>query len=53
MSLDLQTAVSEGSRTHASFNEAFEALTGEQKQAIILSRFEGLRYNEIASVMGR
>ena len=49
----IEKAVPDGSLTHASFNEAFEALTEEQKEAIILSRFDGLRYDEIAAVMGR
>ena len=36
-----------------SFEGAFETLTDEQKEAIILSRFDGFRYHEIAAAMGR
>lgn len=49
----IEKAVPDGSLTRASFKEAFETLTDEQKEAIILSRFDGLRYNEIAAIMGR
>ena len=49
----IEKAAPDGSRLLLSFKEAFETLTDEQKEAIILSRFEGLRYNEIAVVMGR
>lgn len=48
-----ERAVPDGSRALTSFKEAFETLTDEQKEAIILSRFEGLRYTEIAAIMGR
>jgi len=49
----IERAAPDGSRALASFKEAFETLTDEQKEAIILSRFEGLRYTEIAAIMGR
>lgn len=49
----IEKATPDGSRMLVSFKKAFEMLTDEQKEAIILSRFEGLRYNEIAIIMGR
>ena len=36
-----------------SFKEALAKLTDDQREAIILSRLQGLRYEEIARVMGR
>src|SRR3989304_3676596 len=36
-----------------SFKEAFAKLTDDQREAIVLSRFQGLRYEEIGRVMGR
>lgn len=48
-----EKAAPDGGRMLASFKEAFETLTDDQKEAIILSRFEGLRYDEIAVAMGR
>src|SRR3989338_3554137 len=36
-----------------SFKEAFAKLTDDQKEAVVLSRFQGLRYEEIGRVMGR
>lgn len=35
------------------FKEAFGRLTDDQKEAVVLSRFQGLRYEEIGRVMGR
>ncbi len=36
-----------------SFKEAFAKLTDDQREAVVLSRFQGLRYEEVARVMGR
>jgi RNA polymerase sigma-70 factor (ECF subfamily) len=46
-------AVPDGSHTLLSFKEAFASLTEEQKEALMLSRFQGLRYEQIAMVMGK
>lgn len=35
------------------FKQAFDGLSDDQKEAIVLSRFEGLKYEEIARVTGR
>lgn len=35
------------------FKEAFGKLTDDQREAVILSRFQGLRYEEVGRVMGR
>jgi RNA polymerase sigma-70 factor (ECF subfamily) len=46
-------AIPDGSHTLLSFKEAFASLTGDQKEALILSRFQGLRYEQIGTVMGK
>ncbi|MBI4522705.1 MAG: sigma-70 family RNA polymerase sigma factor [Deltaproteobacteria bacterium] len=46
-------SVPDGSSKLISFKEAFARLTHEQREALILSRFDGLRYEEIAKVTGR
>lgn len=46
-------AIPDGHYKLQSFKEAFRTLTDEQKEAIILSRFEGLKYSEISRVTGR
>lgn len=45
--------VPNGSHQLLSFKEAFAKLTDDQREAIVLSRFQGLRYEEIGRVMGR
>ena len=49
----IEGAVVDGSDKLLSFKEAFERLTDDQREAIILSRFQGLRYEEIAKLTGR
>lgn len=49
----LQKAIPSGGHKLLSFKEAFATLTEDQKEAIILSRFQGLKYEEIAKIMGR
>ena len=46
-------ATPDGSYKLQSFKEAFASLTDDQKEAIVLSRFEGLKYEEISQVTGR
>lgn len=43
----------DGSDKLLSFKEAFAKLTDDQREAVVLSRFQGLRYEEIGRVMGR
>lgn len=45
--------VPDGSHALLSFKEAFAALTEDQREALTLSRFQGLRYEQIGTVMGR
>ena len=45
--------VPDGSHTLLSFKEAFAALTEDQREALTLSRFQGLRYEQIGTVMGK
>lgn len=49
----VEGTVPDGSTKLISFNEAFSRLTEEQRQALILSRFHGLRYEQIGKVTGR
>ncbi len=44
-------AVPDGSHSLLSFKEAFARLTEDQKEALILSRFQGLKYEQIGTVM--
>jgi RNA polymerase sigma-70 factor (ECF subfamily) len=46
-------AVPDGSHTLLSFKEAFATLTEDQKEALTLSRFQGLKYEQIGTVMGK
>ncbi len=46
-------ATPDGNHKFLSFKEAFGSLTDDQREAIVLSRFQGLKYEEIARVMGR
>ena len=46
-------AIPDGSHTLLSFKEAFANLTEDQKEALILSRFQGLRYEQIGTVLGK
>ena len=46
-------AVPDGSHALLSFKEAFGSLTEDQREALILSRFQGLKYEQIGSVMGK
>ncbi len=46
-------AVPDGSHAILSFKEAFTRLTEDQREALTLSRFQGLRYEEIGTVMGK
>jgi RNA polymerase sigma factor (sigma-70 family) len=46
-------AVPDGSHTLLSFKEAFASLTEDQKEALTLSRFQGLKYEQIGTVMGK
>ena len=48
-----ERAVPDGSHSLVSFKEAFASLTEDQREALILSRFQGLRYEQIGTVMGR
>ncbi|MDZ4342086.1 MAG: RNA polymerase sigma factor [Candidatus Binatia bacterium] len=48
-----EQAVPDGSHSLVSFKEAFASLTEDQREALILSRFQGLRYEQIGTVMGR
>jgi RNA polymerase sigma-70 factor, ECF subfamily len=49
----IERAIPDGNYKLQSFKEAFATLTDDQREAIVLSRLEGLRYEEIANVMGR
>ena len=49
----IEQMVPDGRYALASFKEAFAKLTDDQKEAIVLSRLPGLRYEEIGRVMGR
>jgi RNA polymerase sigma-70 factor (ECF subfamily) len=46
-------AIADGNYKLQSFKEAFASLTDDQREAIVLSRFEGLKYEEIGRVTGR
>lgn len=46
-------AIPDGSHTLVSFKEAFTTLTEDQREALILSRFQGLKYEQIGTVMGK
>lgn len=46
-------AIPDGKYKLQSFKEAFRTLTDDQKEAIVLSRFEGFKYEEISRVTGR
>lgn len=50
---NVEAAVPDGSYKLQSFKEAFAGLTDDQKEALVLSRFEGMKYDEIGRVMGR
>jgi RNA polymerase sigma-70 factor (ECF subfamily) len=50
---NLTPAVPDGSHTLVSFREAMASLTQDQREALILSRYEGLSYEQIGRVMGR
>jgi RNA polymerase sigma-70 factor (ECF subfamily) len=49
----VEAAVPDGSYKLQSFKEAFARLTDDQKESLVLSRFEGMKYDEIGRVMGR
>ena len=49
----IERAIPDGNYKLQSFKEAFASLTDDQKEAIVLSRFEGLKYEEISRVTGR
>ena len=49
----LAEMIPDGRHKLASFKEAFAKLTDDQREAIVLSRFQGLRYEEIGRVMDR
>ena len=46
-------AIPDGTHTMLSFKEAFAKLTEDQREALILRRFQGLKYEQIATVMGK
>lgn len=46
-------AIPDGSHTLVSFKEAFTILTEDQREALIFSRFQGLKYEQIGTVMGK
>ncbi len=46
-------AVPDGSHALFSFKEAVGSLTEDQREALVLSRFQGLKYEQIGRVMGR
>jgi RNA polymerase sigma-70 factor (ECF subfamily) len=50
---NLTRAIPDGSHTLLSFKEAIASLTEDQREALILSRFQGLGYEQIGRVMGR
>jgi RNA polymerase sigma-70 factor (ECF subfamily) len=49
----IERAIPDGNYKLQSFKEAFASLTDDQREAIVLSRFEGLKYEEIGRVTGR
>jgi RNA polymerase sigma-70 factor (ECF subfamily) len=49
----IEETVLDGRHKLVSFKEVFTKLTDDQKEAVILSRFQGLGYEEIGRVMGR
>ena len=49
----IDRATPDGNYKLQSFKEAFASLTDDQREAIVLSRFEGLKYEEISQVTGR
>ena len=49
----IEETVLDGRHMLVSFKEVFTRLTDDQKEAVILSRFQGLGYEEIGRVMGR
>lgn len=49
----IERAIPDGNYKLRSFKEAFGSLTDDQREAIVLSRFEGLKYEEISRVTGR
>lgn len=49
----VEAAIPDGSYKLQSFKEAFAGLTDDQKEALGLSRFDGMKYDEIGRVMGR
>ncbi len=49
----IERAIPDGKYKLQSFKEAFASLTDDQREAIVLSRFEGLKYEEISRVTGR
>ena len=49
----IERAILDGNYKLQSFKEAFASLTDDQREAIVLSRFEGLKYEEIGRVTGR
>ena len=50
---NMDRGIPDGNYKLQSFKQAFDGLTDEQKEAVILSRFEGLKYEEIGRVTGR
>jgi RNA polymerase sigma factor (sigma-70 family) len=49
----IERAIPDGNYKLQSFKEAFASLTDDQREAIVLSRFEGLKYEAIGRVTGR
>jgi RNA polymerase sigma-70 factor (ECF subfamily) len=49
----IEQVVPDGFHQLMSFKEALSSLTDDQREAFILSRFDGLKYEEIGRVMGR
>ena len=49
----IEHATPDGNYKLQTFKEAFANLTDDQREAIVLSRFEGLKYEEIGRVTGR
>jgi len=49
----VEAAIPDGSYKLQSFKEALARLTDDQKEALVLSRFDGMKYDEIGRVMGR
>jgi RNA polymerase sigma-70 factor (ECF subfamily) len=50
---NLTRAIPDGSHTLISLKEAMASLTEDQREALILSRLQGLGYEQIGTVMGR